>query len=275
MDRTSTDADGTPDCEQLTTITRESAAAGSAVAAASFRTDLDVEQKSEKTDLVTAADRKAEAAVEERIRESMPEATIYGEESATGELPEEGTVWIVDPIDGTNNFVRENRRWATSVACLVDGEAVAAVNDMPALGDTYVGTPEGIRRNGEPVSVSDRSDPETFQVVPTVWWPRDRRREYGAATGAIVRRFGDLRRVGSAQAALSLLAAGSVEGVLTNVETNAWDTVAGVAMVRWAGGEVTDLDGEPWTPQSRGLVASNGNAHEELLKAVAEIDAAR
>ncbi len=274
MDRESNEEDEL-DRERLVEITRESAAAGSAVAAKAFRGSLEVEVKSGKTDLVTEADRKAEAAVEARLHEAVPDATIYGEESATGTLPDAGTVWIVDPIDGTNNFVRENRRWATSVACLVDGEPVAAVNDMPAMGDTYVGTPAGVRRNGEAVSVSDRTDPETFQVVPTIWWPRDRRDEYAAATDAIVRRFGDLRRVGCAQAALSLLAAGSVEGVITNVETNAWDTVAGVAMIEWAGGLVTDLDGEPWTPRSRGVVASNGEAHEELLSAARAIDDAR
>ena len=261
--------------ERLVEVTRESAAAGSAVAADAFRGPLNVERKSGKTDVVTQADRDVETAVEARIRDAIPDATIYGEESATGTVPETGAVWIVDPIDGTNNFVRENRWWATSVACLVDGAPVAAVNEMPALGDTYVGTPDGIRRNGAPVTVSDRTDPETFQVVPTIWWPRDRREEYAAATGAIVRRFGDLRRPGCAQASLSLLAAGSVEGVLTNIDANAWDTVAGVAMVEWAGGTVTDLDGEPWTPWSRGVVASNGERHDELLAAAREIEEKR
>jgi len=238
-----------------------------------FRTDLDVEYKSGKTDVVTRADRRAQEAVIDRIRSQEPDATVVGEENnAPTELPEEGTVWIVDPIDGTNNFVRGSRYWATSVACLVDGAPVAAANILPALGDSYVGSPAGVTLDGETVSVSTRSDPERFSVVPTVWWGLDSREEYAAVTGAIVRRFGDLRRNGSAQASLSLLASGQYEGVLTTVGTPAWDTVAGAALVEWAGGTVTDLDGGAWHHDTPGLVASNGRAHDQLLAAIDDID---
>ena len=258
---------------ELADITRESADAGAAVAMDLFRTALAVETKDGKTDVVTRADHEAHDAVVARIEDAVPGAAIYGEEGRTVEtIPTEGVVWVIDPIDGTNNYVRGNRRWATSVVCLLDGQPVAAANVLPAMGDSYFGTPEGVTRNGDPVSVSDRSDPELFEVVPTIWWGFDRRDEYGLATSAIVSRFGDLRRPGSAQASLSLLAAGTVDGVITNVQTNPWDTIAGAAMVEWAGGTVTDLDGEDWTYESRGLVASNGRAHEEVLAATQEID---
>jgi myo-inositol-1(or 4)-monophosphatase len=255
-------------------IAEQSAAAGGSVAADLFRTHLDVETKDGKTDLVTRADREAQAAVVERIRADCPDATVHGEEGEDQTLPAEGVVWVVDPIDGTNNYVRGNRRWATSVACLVDGEAIAAANIMPALGDRYVATAAGVRRNGTTVSVSDRTDPERFEIVPTVWWDFHRRDEYARATTEIVQRFGDLRRIGSAQAALSLVAAGALDGVVTNIHTNPWDTVAGAAMVEWAGGTVTDIAGDPWRYDSRGLVASNGHAHEAVLAAAQEIDPA-
>jgi len=260
----------------LAAVTVECAEAGAAVAADLFRTPLDVETKDGKTDVVTRADREAQSAVVDCIRTHYPDATIYGEEGNTAaEIPTTGMAWIIDPIDGTNNYVRGNRRWATSVACLVDGEPQATANVIPALGDTYVGTPDSVTRNGESVRVSDRTDPETFEVTPTIWWDFDRRDEYAAATSAIVERFGDLRRIGSAQAALSMLSAGVLDGIVTNVETNPWDTIAGAAMVRWAGGTVTDIDGNEWHYDDRGLVASNGAAHDELLAAVQEIDAAR
>lgn len=261
------------DRAELTRVTEESARAGAAVAAERFRGEIEIVRKDGKTDVVTPADRDAQRAVIERIHETFPGDTIYGEEDGTAAtIPDSGRAWIVDPIDGTNNYVRGNRRWASSVACLVDGNPVAAANILPAMDDAYIATADGVFRNGGRVTVSDRSDPDQFQVVPTVWWAFDRREEYAAATGAIVRNFGDLRRIGSAQAALSLLAAGGLEGVLTNVETNAWDTVAGAAMVEWAGGTVTDLDGEPWSHDSRGLVASNGHAHEAVVDAANEID---
>lgn len=261
---------------ELSQVTEKGAQAGAAVALEGFRTDLTVERKSGKTDVVTAADRDAQQAVIDHIYQSFPGDTIYGEEADTAdEIAETGRTWIIDPIDGTNNYVRGNRRWATSVVCLIDGSPVAAANILPAMDDTYVGTADGVTRNGSPVAVNEFTDPERFEVSPLIWWEFDRRGEYAAATEGIVRRFGDLRRPGSAQAALSLLAAGGIEGALTNVAANPWDTVAGAAMVEWAGGTVTDLDGEPWRPDSRGVVASNGTAHEVLLEVATEIDAAR
>jgi myo-inositol-1(or 4)-monophosphatase len=258
--------------DEYVEVAKASASAGAAVAEQHFRTTLDVEQKRGKTDVVTEADRKTQERVAEEILVEYPAASIVGEENdMAASVPTEGMVWIIDPIDGTHNFVRGNRYWATSVVCVIDGEPVAAVNLLPEVGDTFVGTPGGVTRNGEPVSVSDRIDPELFVVVPTIWWGFDRRDEYANAAGAIVNRFGDLRRIGSAQAVLSMVAAGVYEGAITNVETNPWDTVAGAAMVRWAGGTVTDLDGNDWRPDSTGLVVSNGQAHEELIAAARDI----
>jgi myo-inositol-1(or 4)-monophosphatase len=256
-------------------IAATSARAGASVASDLFRTELDVDYKSGKTDVVTRADRRAQEAVTEHIRSHDPDATVVGEENdAPEEIPDEGRAWVVDPIDGTNNYVRGSRYWATSVACVVDGTPVAAANILPALGDSYVGSPAGVTLNGEAVSVSDRTDPERFAVVPTIWWALDAREEYAAVTGAIVTRFADLRRNGSAQASLSMLAGGRYEGVLTTVEAPAWDTVAGAALVQWAGGTVTDLDGGRWHHDTPGLVASNGRAHDQLLAAVRDVEQA-
>ncbi len=257
-------------------IAERAAAAGAAVADAAFRTGIDTETKDGKTDVVTQADRDAQAEVVRVIRDAFPDEAVVGEEGDELEsVPEAGPAWVVDPIDGTNNFVRDVRIWTTSVAAVVDGVPVAAATVLPALGDTYTAGPEGVWRNGEAAAVSRRTDPETFAVCPTIWWDYDRREEYAVATREIVERFGDLRRLGSAQAALAMVAAGHLEAAVTNVVPNPWDTVAGVRMVRQAGGTVTDVDGDPWHHDSRGLVASNGKAHDEVLAAVREIEAAR
>ncbi|MGA9401891.1 inositol monophosphatase family protein, partial [Haladaptatus sp.] len=126
--------------------------------------------------------------------------------------------------------------------------------------------------NGEEIAVSDRTDPETFTVCPTIWWDFDRREEYAATVEGIVKRFGDMRRFGCAQIVLGMVASGALDGTVTNVVPNPWDTVAGVFMVRRAGGTVTDIHGEPWTTESRGLVASNGEAHDEVLAAAREAE---
>jgi len=120
----------------------------------------------------------------------------------------------------------------------------------------------------EPLAVSARTDPETFVVVPTIWWGFGRRAEYAGVCRGIVERFGDMRRYGSAQYALASCAAGAVEGVVTNLQANPWDTVVGVGLIRAAGGTVTDVNGDPWRHDSVGLVASNGTAHDRMLAAV-------
>ncbi|MFC4552608.1 MULTISPECIES: inositol monophosphatase family protein [Halorussus] len=260
------------DHEDRLAVAERAATAGSEVAAEGFRAGLDIETKAGKTDVVTEADRNAQRRVIEVIREEFPDDAIVGEEEdELKEVPETGDAWVVDPIDGTNNYVREIPVWTTSVAAVRDGEPVAAVNAAPALGDTYVADADGVRVDGESVSVSERTDPETFAVAPTIWWDFDRRDEYAGICRGIVERFGDMRRFGSAQLTLAMVARGSLEGTVTNLAANPWDTVAGVHMVRRAGGTVTDLDGDRWRHDSVGLVASNGEAHDELLAAARSV----
>jgi myo-inositol-1(or 4)-monophosphatase len=253
-------------------VAERAARAGSEVAHAAFRTGIDVETKDGKTDVVTKADRDAQRRVIEVIRESRQEDAIVGEEEdELKAVPESGAAWIIDPIDGTNNFVRDTQIWATSVAAVDDGEAVAAANVLPALDDVYVAGPEGVTLNGAEVTVSEKTDPETFAVAPTIWWGFDRREEYANACRAVVERFGDMRRYGCAQAVLSMVASGQLEAAITNVSANPWDTVAGVYMVWQAGGVVTDVHGDRWMPGCQGMVASNGEAHDVVLDAAQDI----
>jgi myo-inositol-1(or 4)-monophosphatase len=262
----------TDDAEERLAVAKRAASAGSEVAAESFRAGIEVETKSEKTDVVTEADRQTQRRVIEVVREEFPDDAIVGEEEdELKEVPDEGEAWVIDPIDGTNNYVRSIPVWTTSVAAVRDGDPVAAVNDCSALGETYVAGRDGAYRDGEPVSVSEKTDPETFAVAPTIWWGFDRRDEYAEVCQQLLERFADVRRFGSAQVTLGMVAAGSLEGAVTNVDPNPWDTVAGVHMVRQAGGTVTDQHGEPWRHDSESLVASNGEAHGELVAALRNV----
>ncbi|WP_255169652.1 inositol monophosphatase family protein [Natrononativus amylolyticus] len=254
-------------------LAERAARAGAAVAEEAFRSGIAVETKNGKTDVVTQADRDAQRAVIEVVREEYPDDPVVGEEDEELKaVPEEGPAWIVDPIDGTNNFVRGIRVFGTAVAAVIDGEPVGAATVLPALGDSYLAGPDGVALNGEPIAVSDRADPELCTVCPTIWWGYDDRDQYAAASKAIVDRFADMRRFGCAQAVLAMVASGALDGVLTNVQANPWDSVAGVHHVREAGGTVTDLEGERWRHDSRGLVASNGAVHEHVLEAAREIE---
>ncbi len=257
-------------------VAERAARAGAAVALEGFREGLPVETKADATDVVTEADRAAQRTVAAVIRESHPDDPIVGEEDGErSDVPPEGPAWIIDPIDGTNNFVREVRTFGTAVASVVDGEPVAAAIVLPALDDVYTSTLDRPERNGQVVTTSDVAEPTLATVAPTIWWSRDRRAEYAAACRTIVERFDDLRRVGCAQASLAQVADGGLDGVFTNVEANPWDTVAGVHLVRQAGGRVTDLRGDRWRHDARGLVASNGEVHDAVLTAAQETDAVR
>lgn len=254
------------------TLAHEAARTGGEVAHGGFRGPLTVETKANELDSVTEFDREVQRHVARLLRDDDPEAIIVGEEELPDietrtTLPERGAAWVVDPIDGTNNFVAGNRIWGCAVAAVEDGDAVAAVNAFPALGDSFAAAGDGTMRNGDSCSVSDRTDPGTFTINPIFGLsPRDRRKlsEY---VGTIAERFGDSRRFGSSQFALSSVAAGELEAAVSGVELSPWDTVGGVHLVRQAGGTVTDLEGNRWQPGASGIIASNGEAHDELVAA--------
>jgi myo-inositol-1(or 4)-monophosphatase len=263
----------TEDAADRADVALAAARAGAAVAESRFRTDLEVETKDGKTDVVTQADRDAQEAVVDAIRSSYETDAIVGEEAdELKAVPASGPAWVVDPIDGTNNYVRGLCEWGTSVAAVVDGEPIAGATVAPALEDTYTVGPAGVTRNDDSISVAPESDPETLAAVPTIWWDFDRRDEYAAACETVLDRFGDLRRYGCAQLALARVADGSIGGAFTNVDPNPWDSIVGVHLVREAGGRVTDLHGDRWHHDAGGFVASNGHVHGDVLAAARAAD---
>jgi myo-inositol-1(or 4)-monophosphatase len=255
------------------------AEAGAEAALDSFRRGLvgrpkdGAERVVNAVDVVTEADREAQRRVIERVRERRPDGVVVGEEEDERKtVPEEGLAWVIDPIDGTYNYVRDMVHWATCVAAVRGGETLAAATVLPAIDDRFVAGSREVTFNGREVTVSERTDPETFVVTPIALPPYGQRERSRAGIGDLFERFGDIRRIGSIQITLALIASGALDGTVTASTTNPWDTVGGVHMVRLAGGTVTDVNGDPWTPDSSGLVASNGNAHEELLAVARRLD---
>ncbi|GAA1325527.1 inositol monophosphatase [Streptomyces sanglieri] len=257
--------------EERISLTYKAAKKGSAKAQEFFRESLDFETKSNKSDLLTIADKTAQEVVVDLINKKAPCEPVVGEEGNQPKaLNSDETGWIVDPIDGTNNFVREIPFWGTAVVSVINGTPLGAMTAMPALDDYYTADPDGAYRNGEPIQVSNRTDPETFAVAPIIWWEMDNRDEFSRLADRIVSNFGDLRRYWCAQGTLALVAAGSLDAAVTTVETNPWDTIGGVYMIRQAGGTVTNVDGDRWCPNDTTLIASNGTQHDIVVEAVRE-----
>lgn len=251
-------------------VAYEAAVEGSEVAHDLFRTELDVETKDSKMDFVTRADTETQQRVIDVIRNEYPDATIVGEEEdELKSVPADGNAWVIDPIDGTTNFVRGTQLWTTTVAAVRDHETVAAVTVAPALGDTFAADSDGVTLNGDPISVSTRTDLDRFTVAPILRYGSERDRQFGDLLRELLLRFGDLRRFGCAQVTLGMVACGALDAAVSpQPDPNPWDTIAGIAMVERAGGSVTDIEGGPWKPGCEGLVASNGNVHDEIVETV-------
>jgi myo-inositol-1(or 4)-monophosphatase len=259
------------DAEDRASVAATAARAGGRRANEQFRTVLEVETKADKNDLVTDADRAAQRAVRDRIHARYPDEPIVGEEDdEQSAVPGSGPAWVVDPIDGTANFVWGMRLWTTSVAALEDGRPVGAATVLPAVEDAYLSTPGRATRNGERIAVSNRRDPETFAVGVLGFGPGADRSEYATLTSRSIERFGDVRRLGSMQTALAFVASGELDAAITTRRSEAWDSIAGVHLIERAGGRVTDLEGEAWRHDSTSLVASNGRAHEALFEVARE-----
>lgn len=248
----------------------EAAVGGAEVAHDFFRTDLDVETKDSTMDFVTRADTETQRCVIDRIREDYPNATIVGEEKdELKTVPDDGNAWVIDPIDGTTNFVHGTQLWTTTVAAVRNHETVAAITVAPALGDTFAANTDDVMLNDDPISVSAQTDFKRFTVAPILRYGSELDRQFGALLRESLLQFGDLRRFGCAQVTLGMIACGALDVAISpQPDPNPWDTIAGVHLVEQAGGSVTDLEGNPWKPGCEGLVASNGTAHDEIVENV-------
>lgn len=269
------------DATRRAAVAERAARAGGVVARKAFRGDLQVETKANKNDVVTAADRDAQRQVLATLRREFPDdAYVCEEPGGDGDeyadldrrevVPSSGDAWVVDPIDGTANFVRGMRFWATSVAAVVDGEPVGAATFLPAEDDVYAAGPESVTLNDASMAVSERTDPETFAVGLIGWWPLRASERYASLFRAAAGAFGDVRRLGCMQGVLALVAAGSLEAAFMPKRPHPWDSIAGVHLVRRAGGRATDIHGDPWRPDSTGLVVSNGERHDRVLEVARE-----
>lgn len=252
-------------------VARRAARRGGRAALKSFRTDLPIDTKRSKTDFVTQADRDAQAAIVGAITSHRSDDTIVAEEDGQrSTLPAEGRAWVIDPIDGTGNFARGGVLWTTSIT-LVDADApLASVNYMPAVGDRFEAA-DAARINAGVLRVSQRNDPETFAVAAMMGWGFASPDGVGTACAELLGALGELYRFRSGQTALSMVAAGHLDAGVTFNTGAAWDRIAGVHLVRAAGGIATDLGGDPWTMSADGLVVSNGQCHDRLLEIVATI----
>ncbi|WP_230686856.1 inositol monophosphatase family protein [Catellatospora vulcania] len=206
----------------------------------------DVGTKSTATDVVTAADRAVEQQVIAALAARRPGDTVLGEEFGGAGIAEQGAVrWIVDPIDGTVNYLYGLPQYAVSIAAEVDGEVVAGVVRNAATGETWTAARgHGAWRDGRRLTGSPATELALSLVGTGFGYARERRVHQAAVVAQVLPLVRDIRRMGAA--ALDLCAA--AEGLLDAYYEKGlaeWDMAAGGLIAREAGLLVTGLSGRP------------------------------
>ena len=232
--------------------------------------------KSSVTDMVTEVDQAAEALVEARLAQLRPGDGLVGEEGAATESTT-GVVWVVDPIDGTTNYVYGYPAFCVSVAAELHGEPVAAVVHDPQRADTFLACRGGgaFLRNvlGERrLELPGSGGPLAESLVGTGFgYAAERRLAQGAILAGVLGRVRDIRRGGSAALDLCSVAAGRLDAFYER-GLNHWDHAAGALIAREAGASVTTLEGGPLSPD-RTVVAARPDLLEPLLALLREAGA--
>ena len=189
-------------------------------------------------DLVSEADRNVEALLIERLGRLFPTDGFLGEESGARGNREQ--LWVIDPIDGTNNFLRGIRYWAVSVAYVREGVAELGVVYDPMADELYAARRGfGATRNGEPIRASEGA--ELSRAVIGFTYARAHPAEYYAqAVRRLLASEGEYRRLGSAALMLAYVAEGRIDGFYGS-HLNSWDVLAGLVLTREAGAWSNDF----------------------------------
>jgi myo-inositol-1(or 4)-monophosphatase len=206
---------------------------------------LNTKTKSSTTGLVTAADLWSEGRIAELLHDARPDDAIQCEEGTTV-TGTTGIRWVVDPIDGTTNFVYGHPGFSVSIGAELDGEPAIGVILDPILGDEFAAAlGHGATRNGTGITVSGATVLSEALVATGFGYQPDRRRRQAEGLVEILPRVRDIRRMGGAALDLASVACGRVDAFFER-GLAPWDIAAGVVIVREAGGRVCDLsEGSP------------------------------
>ncbi len=229
-----------------------------------FKGSIKVESKKDES-LVTNIDLAAEGKIVKLIKDNYPQDNILSEESKYETLNSEFK-WIVDPLDGTHNYIHNIELFGTSIALEFKGKVILGIIYMPITEELYTAKKgEGAELNGKRINVSRRGLKEATMVYDSSI--RYNKGPMLAGLDKIIDKVFNVRMFGSSIRHLSYLAEGKVD---LDIEYNdkTWDFAAGLLLVEEAGGKATDFKGKEWCSTTRGYIASNGIEHKEILKII-------
>lgn len=245
-------------------------------------TSLNIKYSSQ--DLVTEMDKGAEALIRNLIHTHFPEHSFLGEEGvlpgpnasveALQEVSEAEYLWIVDPIDGTTNYVHGFPFYSVSIALAYKGEVIVGVVYDPSRDELFVAEKgKGAYVKGHKMQVSD--DAFLSESLVATGFPADPHVALPlnmAALQSIVPKVRNVRNSGSAALHMAYVASGRLSGFF-EYNLNAWDLAAGSLLIQESGGQVTDIRGEPYSLGVRNVLASNHRIHDEFIQVLQRSEA--
>jgi len=256
--------------DQAFEVARQAALAGGRILKAGLGRARQVRHKGFR-DLVTELDLASQAEIVGRIEAVFPDHRIMAEEDEAGRRELGGPVWIIDPLDGTTNFVHGLPTYCVSICLSVDGQPQVGVIYDPERDELFSALRgEGAFLGDQPIQPSAQD--ELSQSLLVTGFPYDLENQIEV----IMARFKRLltlsqgvRRLGSAALDLAYVACGRMDAFWED-GLHPWDMAAGVLLVNEAGGRVSDLDGQPYDLLSGRILASNGLIHQSLIAALRE-----
>lgn len=224
---------------------------------------LSVGSRTLSKEITSSNDHEADKLIIEVLREHCPDHNLLTEETG---LVDKGSpyTWVVDPLDGSSNFLNHNPFFAVSICLVYNNEPITGVIFSPFMEEMVVARKDqGCTLNGRRVKVSSTSDLAKTYLVGCPGGEKNNIR-FSKMEYALHQQIKDFRKIGSAAVECYMVAAGRVDG-FTTLNIDSWDVAAGVLAVQEAGGRVTDFHGNPWKLDKTDLLVSNGLVHEHIL----------
>jgi len=227
----------------------------------SFRGNIVEQTKNlgfEAASVVTEADLASEKRIKEILLGTFPEHSFHGEESGD-DIKNSPFKWVVDPLDGTSNFIRNIPLFGVSIALLENDEPILGILYFPAL-NLFVEAEKGkgAFANDRKISVSRRP------LEKALYYSGGKFRGEMQLVQSLASAVGLVKIIDASSYELAQIAMGDAE--LYQLESVLHDVAAGVCIVREAGGKITDNEGKPWAPDSKTIVISNGVIHEQVIE---------
>lgn len=217
-------------------------------------------------DYVTAVDEAVQQYIQEKLEALCPDIQFMGEEKDNSAIDMQGDVWVLDPVDGTTNLVHDYRNSAISLALISNREVILGIIYNPFSDEMYYAKKgEGSFLNGEKIHVSDaKAMEESLISIGTSPYFKDEAEDNFKIFSQIFRDCQDIRRCGSASLDLAHVACGRIDGYMEK-HLKLWDYAAGVLIVREAGGNVLNYEGQELPMELDGNVVAGNSIIPRII----------